>query len=89
MKKGEQGLAPFVVLNHVIFGSTHYHIYFFVDLALDIASNWHGVKAMRNLGPIKDLIGAMVRQDPTATHLISKMDHFPLGVAAPWWLHAW
>ena len=55
MKKREQGLAPFVVLNHVIFGSTHYHIYFFVDLALDIASNWHGVKVIINLVPVKDL----------------------------------
>ena len=29
------------------------------------------------------------RRDQTATQPIAQQDHSALGVAAPWWLHAW
>ena len=35
------------------------------------------------------LIGAMERRDITATHSIGQKDNFALGVADPWWYHAW
>ena len=44
---------------------------------------------MRNLGPVKDLIGVTSRQDLTATHPIAQQYHSAPGVADPWWLHAW
>ena len=62
--------------------------FLFVDLAVDLASNWHGVEAIRNLGPVKDLIGATFTPDPTATHPIEQQDHSDIVVADPWWLHA-
>ena len=62
---------------------------FFVDLSVDIASNWNGVKAMRNLVTVKDLIGVTARRYQNATHLMDQKDHYAIGVAAPWWLHAW
>ena len=35
------------------------------------------------------LIRVTERRDITATHPIAQQDHSALGVAAPWWLHAW
>ena len=55
MQKWEQGLAPLEVFKPCIFWHHTLSSLFFVDLAVEIASNWHGVEAMRNLGPVKDL----------------------------------
>ena len=37
--------------------------FFFVDLAVELAPHWHGVKATRNLVPAEYLIGVTTRQD--------------------------
>ena len=35
------------------------------------------------------LIGATARQDITSTHPMAQKDNYVIGVAAPWWSHAW
>ena len=54
MQKWEQGLAPLDIFKPCSFWHHTLSYFFFVDLAVELASNWHGVEAMRNLGPVKD-----------------------------------
>ena len=88
MQKGEHGLAPLEVFYPFSFWHHTLSSFFFVDLAVELASNWHGFEAIRNLIPAEDLIGVTARQDLTATHPIAQQDHSALSDAAPWWLHA-
>ena len=55
MQKGEHGLAPLEVFYPFSFWHHTLSSFFFVDLSVDLVSNWHGVEAMRNLGPVEDL----------------------------------
>ena len=60
MQKGEQGLSPLEFFKQ--YGFWHHTLLFFflVDLAVELASNWNGVKALRNLVPVEDLTYAFM-----------------------------
>ena len=89
MQKGGQGLAHLEVFKLCSFWHQTISSFFFVDLEVELASNWHGVKAMRKLVPVEDLIWLTARKYLNVTHPIAQQNHFALGVAAPWWFHAW
>ena len=63
IQKGEQGLAPLEGFKPYSFWHHTLSSFFFVDLEVELASNWYGVEAMRNLGPVEDLIYGIANPD--------------------------
>ena len=55
MQNWQQGLAHLEFFKSCSFWHHTLSSFFSVDLAVELASNWHGVEAMRNLGPVEDL----------------------------------